>query len=85
METTKEQDEKIGQWFNKWKPVCQVCKSKKWSVNAALLSMNSLSSGDPSQQIGSHVPVVLFICENCGNTLSVAAVKANIIPGQENS
>ena len=79
MDTTPEQDEKINAWFHKWKPQCSVCGSKKWAVNATMVSMSSISAADPSEIIRKHLPIVLFVCETCSNTLSVGAVAAGFI------
>lgn len=79
METTAEQDKVITDWFNKWKPVCQVCGGKKWIQNASLGSFQSLSSDDARVEINKHMPVVLLICDNCSNTISISAIHAGVV------
>lgn len=61
-------------------PVCAFCGKKHWSVGDTLFQLTEFQNGNivigGNQKVFPLVPVV---CDNCGNTLFLNAIKAGVI------
>jgi len=77
---TKEQQEKAIQHLNKkWtNKTCPVCQGNTWDVHPELYEMRQFNGGDMVLG-GPLIPLLVVECKNCGNTISINAMRAGVI------
>jgi hypothetical protein len=69
-----------------WKNPCPMCGAQAWGVNEFIYELREYKEsavivGEPSPIL----PVIAVICNNCGNTIFVNAIKANLLDSSEES
>ena len=63
--------------------VCPLCGKGRWSLADGVWEFREFSGG--GLRVGGPViPFVLLVCDVCGNTLQISAVKAGLINPQDN-
>ena len=56
----------------------QLCKEKKWSTSDTIFELREFN-GSSFKIKGKIIPLIPLFCENCGNTILINAIKAEII------
>lgn len=73
-------DKIIAHLNSKWEGRnCQMCETGKWSVSDSIFELREYNQGNMVIGSGPIIPIVPVICENCGNTILVNAIKAGLI------
>lgn len=57
---------------------CSMCKEREWSIHPELYQLTQFNEGGTIIG-GPVVPLLILECTNCGNTLSINAIRAGII------
>ena len=80
MSLTKEQQDKaIKHLNNKWiNKVCPVCQGNGWDIHPELYELRQFSSGNMVLG-GPLIPLLVVECTNCGNTISMNAIRAGVV------
>ncbi len=80
MALTKEQQDKAIQHLNsKWiNKTCPVCQGNTWDVHPELYEMRQFNGGDMVLG-GPLIPLLVVECTNCGNTISINAIRAGVV------
>lgn len=58
---------------------CQMCGTGDWTVSDSIFELREYNLGNLVIGGGPIVPVVPITCDNCGNTLFINAIKAELI------
>lgn len=62
--------------------VCSVCQKKKWTIGDDLV-MPSVFKDNAVQIGGVGYPQAMLLCNNCGHTIFINAVRVGLIPEVE--
>jgi len=63
---------------------CPVCGHHAWSISDTILEMREFDNGNLNLNTGSAVmPILVALCDNCGYTIMMNAVKLGILPPQQ--
>ena len=63
----------------KWgKRSCPMCGANSWNISEKTYELREFKEG-PLVVGGSIVPIILVTCTNCGNSVFVNAIVANIV------
>lgn len=70
---------RLQRWIaEKWRHgPCPVCHASEWAPNQRYGQISNLDYA------GKMVPVVLIVCGNCGYTLTINALTADLLPPAE--
>ncbi|MBT5492061.1 hypothetical protein HOK00_07455 [bacterium] len=75
----KKQVEVIKFLGEKWKTTeCPMCKDTSWSISENIFELREYSDGNLIIGNVPIVPIVPVTCNNCGNTIMINAIVANI-------
>ncbi len=81
MALNEEQQRKALDHLNtKWKGLrnCQICGDTNWNVHPELYEMRQFNEGNMVLG-GPLIPLLVIECTNCGNTISINAIRAGIV------
>lgn len=80
MPLNKEQQEKaINYLNNKWhEKICPICKGTNWDIHPELYELRQFNGGNMVLG-GPLIPMLVIECTNCGNTISINAMRAGIV------
>jgi len=76
-----EQSKQFLEFINsKWKPSrkCEVCDQETWGITDVIFELREFSGG-PVYFGGVTQPVIPIVCNTCGNTKFINAIKAGIL------
>ena len=78
--TKKEQSNALKHLNSKWagERKCSICQSNNWNVHPEIYEMRQFNGGNMVLG-GPVVPLLMVECTNCGNTISMNAIRAGIV------
>lgn len=63
-------------WYNR---KCPMCKAKNWGVSDSIYELKGFNQKEQSSGATPIIPVIPVTCENCGNTILINAIAADIV------
>ncbi len=80
MPLNKKQQEKAINYLNeKWHvKICQICQGTNWDIHPELYELRQFNGGNMVLG-GPLIPMLVVECTNCGNTISINAMRAGIV------
>ncbi len=79
---SENQQSKLLEFLNsKWvgERNCPICNENNWNLHPEMYELRTFNKGKMVLG-GPLVPLVILECKNCGNTFSINAIKAGIVP-----
>ena len=62
--------------------ICQVCGKSNWSIDEHIFQLSEFHEGKILAP-GVVIPLVSISCGNCGNTITMSAIKLGVVEPQK--
>jgi hypothetical protein len=79
----EQQNKAMAHLNSKWvgKRECSVCKNNSWNIHPQVYEMRQFNEGGMVLG-GPLLPLIIVECNNCGNTISINAIKAGVVSSE---
>lgn len=68
-------------WKNK---ICEICGTNHWTIDETIYQINEFHGNNIIIGSGNLVPVMNLMCNNCGNTKFLNAIKLGVVNSEPN-
>lgn len=81
----EQQQKALAHLNTKWKnKTCGVCEGNNWDIHPELYELRQFNQGNMVLG-GPLIPLLIVECTNCGNTISMNAIRAGVVSADESA